>query len=204
MRSRAALLLLLALAACEPSSRVSPGVPGRTGDAALPNSPIARLFPIIQGNLWHYDTVSDDGERGRIVVRAGRSDATFGELVTPRGVRRFEFQPDGVVLVGLGVYVLMAPIAVGMSFRGEHGGRTRIASVGETIVVPAGTFAGCVVTVEDVVADPPVRYTTTFCPDVGIVALDVQAGDAHERAELRSYGPPVNLGPEGTTFTPPS
>jgi hypothetical protein len=42
---------------------------------------------------------------------------------------------------------------------------------------------------------------TTFCPDVGIVLLEAASGAAIERAELKSYGPPVEIGPDGLSVT---
>jgi hypothetical protein len=40
-----------------------------------------------------------------------------------------------------------------------------------------------------------------FCPDVGVVALEVVSGMSLERAELKSYAPPVNIGPSGVVTT---
>ncbi|MDI1443194.1 hypothetical protein [Polyangium sp. 6x1] len=194
----------LALAACGPAApepRPSFTAPGDGAVGVSSGTQIERYFPLVHGNLWHYETTSDDGERGLLLVRARRTSASEGELVTPTGARRVAFTSEGVALLGRSVYVLRAPIAAGMSWTGEHGGWTRIVAVGQSVTVPAGRFDGCVVTVEDRGGDVPVRYTTTFCPDVGITVLDVEARAAHERAELRSYGPPVNIGPEGTSVT---
>ncbi|MDC3954528.1 hypothetical protein [Polyangium jinanense] len=208
MTSRPSALALvlsgLALAACgssAPEPRPSFTTPGEGMVDASSGMPIERYFPLVHGNLWHYETTSDDGERGLLLVRARRTSAIEGELVTPTGARRVAFTSEGVALLGRSVYVLRAPIAVGMSWTGEHGGWTRIEAVGQSVTVPAGRFDGCVVTVEERGGDVPIRYTTTFCPDVGITVLDVEARMGHERAELRSYGPPVNIGPEGTSFT---
>lgn len=202
--TRASLGIVLALAAaCGP--RASTPAPfteaGEGARGASSGSAIERFFPIVHGHLWHYDTWSDEGDRGRLLVRARRIDERSGELVTPTGTRRIAFFADGVALPGLGVYVLKAPLAQGNSWKGEHGGWARIEAVGVSVDVPAGQFSGCVVALEEKRGDMPVRYTTTFCPDVGIVALDVDTGAAHERAELRSYGPPVDLGPAGTSFS---
>jgi hypothetical protein len=59
------------------------------------------------------------------------------------------------------------------------------------------------VTIEERGGDVRATYTTTFCPDVGIVLLEVDAGMQSERAELRSYGPPVFIGPPGTSMSEP-
>ncbi|TKD13148.1 hypothetical protein [Polyangium fumosum] len=206
-RRRSALALVLSgftFAACGPATpepRPSFTTPGEGVVDVSSGTPIERYFPIVHGNLWHYETTSDDGARGLLLVRARRTSAFEGELVTPKGARRVAFTSEGVALLGRSVYVLRAPVVVGMSWTGEHGGGTRIVAVGQSVTVPAGRFEGCVVTVEERGGDVPVRYTTTFCPDVGITVLDVEARVGHERAELRSYGPPVNIGPEGTSVT---
>jgi hypothetical protein len=197
-------LLALVLGACGPTApepRPSFTAPGEGFASASSGTLLERYFPIVHGNLWHYDTTSDEGDRGLLLVRARRTSATEGDLVTPTGARRFAFTSEGVGLLGRSVYVLRGPLAPGTSWTGEHGGRTRIEAVGQSVTVPAGRFEGCVVTVEERGGDVPIRYTTTFCPDVGITVLDVEARTAHERAELRSYGPPVNIGPEGTSVT---
>lgn len=200
------VLALLLGSACSPAaapSRAPFTSPGEGVIGASSGSPLERFFPIVHGNLWHYDTTSDEGDRGLLVVRARRTSEAMGELVTPSGARKFAYESEGIALLGLGVYVLKTPLAVGMSFMGEHGGRTRVESVSASVTVPAGRFENCVVTIEERGGDAPVRYTTTFCPDVGITVLDVEAGMQHERAELRSYGPPVNIGPEGSSFSGP-
>ena len=78
----------------------------------------------------------------------------------------------------------------------QHIGRPRLAHVFRVQF-------GDVVTIEERGGDVRVTYTTTFCPDVGIVILEVDTGLQHERAELRSYGPPVFIGSPGTTMIEP-
>jgi len=199
-----ALASALVLCACGPATpepRPSFASPGEGFVGASSGTQFERYFPLVHGNLWHYETTSDDGERGMLLVRARRTSAFEGALVTPTGSRRVSFTSEGIALLDRSAYVLRGPLVVGTSWTGEHGGRARIEAVGLRVTVPAGSFDGCIVTVEDRGGDVPMRYTTTFCPDVGITALDVEARMAHERAELRSYGPPVNLGPEGTSFS---
>ena len=43
----------------------------------------------------------------------------------------------------------------------------------------------------------------TELPDVGIVELQAASGEAFERLSLKSYGPPVDLGPDGVRMVPP-
>jgi hypothetical protein len=165
--------------------------------------PIERYFPIIHDHLWTYETTSDDDARSSFIVRARRVRAEEGELQTPRGTKRFAYLPDGIGITDTATFVLKQPLTVGTTWRGEHGGISRIETVGAAITIAAGRFTNCIVTVESRGGDAPATYSTTFCPDVGIVVVDVEGGMQHERAELRSYGAPVFIGPPGTTLIKP-
>lgn len=197
---------LLALGACgEASTQTNQTTPTSGGPAIAATSglPIERYFPIIDNHLWTYDSLSDDSAPSSFLVRARRVRADEGELQTPRGPKRFSFMPEGIGLVDKAAFVLKLPLVEGTTWRGEHGGIARIATVGATVAVTAGRFTDCIVTIEERGGDIRATYTTTFCPDVGIVVLDVEGGMQHERAELRSYGPPVSIGPSGTTLIKP-
>lgn len=74
----------------------------------------------------------------------------------------------------------------------------RLAAQGLTVTTQAGSFTGCITTIEERRGDVLVRVSTTLCPDVGIVWLEVQSGGAVERAELVYHGPPVDVGPDVT------
>lgn len=198
---------LTALAACGSSASPARGA-GDTktfaeGSAAT-GSPLEKFFPLVDGNQFTYATARDDGDRGMLLVHAHRIDATHGELRTPGGrTRRFAYMAEGIGLEERSVYVLKEPLTVGNTWTGEHGGRCRIAAIDVTVDVPAGRFVGCVETLEERLGDAPIRYRTTFCPDVGVTVLDVESGAQHERAELRSFGPPVDLGADGVSHAPP-
>jgi hypothetical protein len=197
--------VLLALFACEPAA-TSPSVnaPKPSLVGASSGLPIERYFPIVHDHLWSYDTTSDDGRRGMLLVRARRVSAREGELHAPGGTKHFSYMSEGIALVDRGAaFVLKMPLAVGTTWRGEHGGISRIETIGVAITALAGRFVDCVVTIEERGGDVQATYTTTFCPDVGVVVLEVDAGMQHERAELRSYGPPVFIGPPGTTMIEP-
>lgn len=172
-----------------------------SGVAASSGTAVERFFPLVDGRLYEYRTMSELGEEGLLVARVHRTDATHGELRYPSGTKRFEYTPEGVKN-GEGAFVLKAPLEVGASFRGEHGGTTRIVSTSASATTRAGTFSGCVQTTEERLGDRPVRYTTTFCPDVGIVALEAAGPTTVERAELRSYGAPTSIGPDGLQRIP--
>jgi hypothetical protein len=155
--------------------------------------------------MYHYATDAN-GEPGVLLARVRRMDAQHGDLVMGGDTKRFEYAADGVRLLRSGgqspAYLLLEPFQTGTSWRGEHGGTVEVAAAGIAVDVPAGHFEGCLQTVEQRGGDRPLRVATTFCPEVGIVVLEASTGEHVERAELRSYGPPVDLGPDGVTRLP--
>lgn len=148
-------------------------------------------FPLEDGKIYHYVT-REGGETGMLVAKVHRSDPTHGELRTSSGAKRFEIAADGVRYEG-GAYLLKAPIEVGTSWPGEHGGTTAIAATELTVEVPAGRYTSCVRTVEEGGRIPGARYENTYCPGVGMVLLVVTAAGNEARAELKSYGMPVTI-----------
>lgn len=203
---RLAPALLLA-AGC--SSPAAPSAGGSkffadpTGAADVSSSTdFERYFPLVDGTLYHYETTNEAGDRGVLLARVHRTDTTHGELVFPTGKKRFTFTPQGVRLDPSGDFLLAAPLTTGASFRGQNGGRAIIEDTEVVIDVKAGSYRGCLRVVEVRGGDRPARHATTFCPGVGIVALEVEAGMSFERAELVSAGPPVNLERDGLTVVP--
>lgn len=201
-----AAALPLALAACGGAApaaapKASTFTAPASGVTATSGTELERFFPLVDGRLYEYRTEGDSGERGLLVARVHRTDAAHGELQYPTGTKRFELASDGVRATS-GAYVLKAPLEVGATWRGEHGGDVRVVSTSASVQTPAGSFSGCVQTVEERLGDSPVRYTTTFCPDVGIVELQAASGETVERAELRSYGAPTTIGPDGLDRVP--
>jgi hypothetical protein len=174
-----------------------------TGAAGVTSSTDAeRWFPLVDGTVFHYETENEAGERGVLIARVHRTDATHGELIFPTGKKRFSFTAQGVRLEPAGDLVLASPIAQGASFRGQNGGRAVIEDVGLTITVKAGSYRDCIRVIEERGGDKRARYSTTYCPDVGIVALEAQSGMSFERAELVSAGPAVNIERDGVTVVP--
>lgn len=220
MRARSAALLVALLAVVNASASCGASASGSGPDLAfdpalssapatasaapiLSGFPIERFFPIVDGHIYSYETMSEAGDKGVLITRAARVSPRAGELRSGTSARRFSYTEEGVLSDATGAFILKEPLAVGASWRGEHGGVTRITSIDKAALVPAGRFTGCVETVEERRGDRPVRYATTFCPGVGVVALEAEAGAALERAELKSYAPPVTLGPDGVTRTLP-
>lgn len=213
MRSRLAAVAIagaavFSAAACSPAAPTSntaskffvdpSGASGVTSD-----TPVERYFPLVDGTVYSYVTETAEGDRGLLIARVHRTDATHGELIFPTGTKRFELSPAGVRILPSGNFVLATPLAVGNTFRGQNGGRARIEDMAVVIDVRAGSFQGCMRVVEERGGDRPARFATTYCPDVGIVSLEAQAGTVYERAELQSAGPAVNLEKDGVTVEAP-
>lgn len=168
--------------------------PGPTTPPSAPtvsSSGVERYFPLEEGKIYHYVT-RDGPETGMLVAKVHRSDPKHAELQLSNATKRFALLPDGVSYVG-GAYILKAPLEVGTSWPGEHGGTTKITSADASVEVPAGHYASCIRTVEEGGRPPGARYETTYCPGIGMVLLVVTAGGSEARAELKSYGAPVKI-----------
>lgn len=180
------------LAACGPSS-ADPNAPSAPRVAASSGSPVESYFPLEQGKMYTYAT-RDGAESGMISMRVERGDATHGKLVVvgTRSAKRFVYEKDGVAYEG-GAYILKAPIEVGTSWPGEHGGTAKIAKTDLSMTVGDKTYGACIQTVEDGTRPPNSRYTTTYCPGVGMVLFEVVTNEGDARGELRSYGAPIEM-----------
>jgi hypothetical protein len=155
----------------------------------------ADYYPLAVGWKWAYD-LEKDGQKilavysvlerigDTVIVQSGDERLTYA--VTPEGIA----QRDGGAI---GDYVIKNPLAEGASWA-VAGGTARIASTSQELTVAAGRFTGCVV-VEVTRSDPARVARTTFAPEVGPVALElqVQEGDRFvtaTRASLRAVTKP--------------
>jgi hypothetical protein len=180
------LLLLLAAGCAKEATPV-----GTQKPEPQSSHPVLRYFPLEEGKIYHYVTKEGD-EQGMLVAKVRRSSETTGELQLSNATKRFTILPDGITYTG-GPYVLKSPLDVGASWKGEHGGTTKIEKVDAAAQVPAGSYAGCLLTVEEGGRPQNVRYETTYCPGVGMVLLVVKSPMGEARAELKSYGFPVKI-----------
>ncbi len=194
---RAAWLLLIATG-CGASEKeapkwLAPVSEGRKDVAS--GTQLERFFPLVDGMVYQYATENEVGEPGLLVARVFRSSETAGELRFPSGSKRFSYAADGVLFQSADgpVYLLKLPLTVGSTFRGEHGGQTKVLEIDASLDTPAGHFDGCVRTLEERLGDRPVRYATTFCPAVGVVLLEAATGANFERASLKSYAAAVEI-----------
>jgi hypothetical protein len=75
--------------------------------------------------------------------------------------------------------------------------------VDRAVTTPAGKFQHCLETLEE---SAEKRATTVFCPDVGMVLLEVEGLTAEalgkETARLRAYGPKIDVSTLDTSANP--
>ncbi len=181
--------LVVALAAC--SDGKPPSAP--TAVAKTPGvSNVDQYFPLEEGRIYHYVT-SENGETGMLVAKVHRTDAAHGELRLSNATKRFVYTPEGVAYDGGGAFILKAPLDVGATWPGEHGGTTRIVTVDASPKVPAGSYGSCIQTLEEGGRPPGSKYANTYCPGVGMVLLEIGVTGGEARAELKSYGAPVKI-----------
>ena len=209
-----AAALCLLLAACPSATEGTAAVaaspwltPGTGPQNAASGTSIERFFPLVDGMVYTYLTLNEVGDQGLLLARVHRTDAFHGELRFPTGAKVFELAPDGVLIHPRGgepSYVLKIPLQVGTTWRGEHGGQSRIVNASALIDTPAGHYENCVQTLEERLGDRPTRYSTTFCPEVGVVQIEVATGANYERAALKSYAPPMRMREDGTDRLPPN
>ena len=167
-------------------------------------SPVEPFFPLVDGMIYTYKTQNEVGEEGILIARVLRVDATHGKLTYGRGSKSFELRRDGVVLKTPDgdAYLLKAPLTEGASWRGEHGGKVTVLKANVSIDVIAGHYDGCVQTMEERLGDRPVRFATTYCPGVGVVNMEAATGGNYERAQLKTYAPPMRMKADGSEKIP--
>jgi hypothetical protein len=159
-----------------------------------------QLYPLDAGWKWAYDVekagqpilaVYSVIQRQGVtaVLQAGEERITY--LVLPDGIARRGPDKD----LPHGDYLLHSPIRVGARWPIE-GGTATVASVGQTVTVPAGTYQGCVV-VEESRSEPTRLVRTTYAPGTGPVTIEFLVHDAASgrfepalRASLRGVTSP--------------
>src|SRR6478609_5942148 len=104
--SLGALSLGLALSAC--------GGATPAAEAPKPKAPptVTELMPLEHDTVLSYETLSDAGDTGIMVLNVRRPRPELAELDVAGRVQRLDVQPNSVS-VKTGGYLLKAPIAVG-------------------------------------------------------------------------------------------
>jgi hypothetical protein len=160
---------------------------------------VARYLPLVDNTVYAYVTQAEGvAEPGILMLAVKRPRSESIELSIGGRIQRLQIASDGI-RHATGGWLLKAPLTVGAHWKGSFG-EVRVTSLDHAIEVPAGRFAGCLETVEETKTPVEKRATTVFCPDVGIVMLQVEGmveGEyGLERAALRSYGPRVDINAE--------
>ncbi|MBN2191613.1 MAG: hypothetical protein JW751_02255 [Polyangiaceae bacterium] len=174
----------------EPPAATAPAPPAAPAEYA-PYAPLA------DGNVLSYVTESDQSsERGLVVLQVRRPHSGLVELDDGGHVERLYLEPDGLRYAA-GGHWLKLPLQVGACWAGRAG-EVCITSIDDTVEVPAGSFSGCLSTIEAASGGgPETRTRTVFCRDVGMVLLEVERRSdgevVRERALLRYYGPRIVL-----------
>jgi hypothetical protein len=182
------LLLAGALGCASTGAGVAPRVP-RTGLKA------ADFYPLAEGWKWAYD-LEKDGQKILAVYAVVEHTPDSATVRTGEEHLDYAIAPDGIAqrdTLGVGDYILKDPIKKDATWP-VAGGTAKVLSTTEEITTEAGHFYDCAV-VETTRADPLRVVRTTFAPDVGAVAIEVQVQDAGKmivttRARLRSVTRP--------------
>ncbi len=181
-----ALALMIVCAGCAAAAN-------RPTGAALPTaSGLARYLPLEDGTVFAYETSTEpSGEHGLLILEVRRRTPGTAELVVAGRARGLTVTADAVAHAG-GGFLLREPLSAGAEWHGDFG-HVRVTRVEASVTVPAGTFAGCVETVEELTTrEGEKRTTTSFCPGVGIALRETaveQGGEQQsERIALKSFG----------------
>ena len=186
VRPTSAFAALAFVAGCAAAPTAAPAAPPPAATG------IARYLPLEDATVFSYDTSSEpDGERGLLVLEVRRPRAESADLVVAGRVRRMSVSEHAVAHAA-GGFLLREPLAVGAEWHGDFG-HVRVTRVGLRVTVGAGTFDGCVETLEELATrETQKRTTTAFCPGVGIAVRETEALQGAERQSeriaLKSFG----------------
>ncbi len=153
-------------------------------------SEVDRYLPLHDGVVFEYATQGSSGRPGMMTIQIENMDRKHVEvefggrreslLVSPAGVRYAD-----------GGYWLKAPLSLDNTWDGRYG-IARVAAKDIELTVPAGHFEGCIRVEENDRSQTSTTTTSVYCPQVGLVRLDVKSKSAHETAILRHFGPRVD------------
>jgi hypothetical protein len=142
--------------------------------------------------VYEYDVSSDAGERGRMMMQVSRPAEGRAELKIAGRAQRLTVTPASLAL-DTGGFLLKAPLELGATWKGQFG-IAKVESVSHAITTPAGSFSACLEVLEQS-QNPQKRATSVYCPDVGLVFLEIEGNVEGEAGSvtsvLRSHGPKV-------------
>jgi hypothetical protein len=206
--ARISLLSLALLASAVSIGSVLVGcesTPAPKGPAASKFKGVLLYYPLEKGFQWSF--MLRGPQQGPMdpgllaVTKCVEFDGTVALLMTGSELSELRVASDGLVRVSSNAYLLKLPLSLGQTWKGAGGAAVEVTKVDEKVKVDAGEFEGCVVTTETFRGDEARVVTTTYCPDVGPVRLEIhQTAVAPGEipvvaiATLRSFGPAVDLG----------
>lgn len=134
----------------------------------------AEYYPLDAGWKWAYDLERDgthllavyavlERTPDTAIVEAGDQRMTYA--VTPQGIA----QKEGTTV---GDFMLKNPVVLGAEWS-VFAGTAKIVAVDQTVSVPSGDYAHCLV-VETLRREPTRLSRTTYAPGIGPVAIEVQ------------------------------
>jgi len=182
---RVALFALALGCAAAPASSKAP-------NAAAAATGLARYLPLEDGTVFAYETSTvPETERGLLVLEVRRPRPGVAELVVAGRARRLSVGEHEIAHAS-GGFLLREPLSVGAGWHGDFG-HVHVTRVDIKVTVGAGTFTGCVETVEELATrEGEKRTTTAFCPGVGIALRETEAEQGaeqqSERIALKSFG----------------
>lgn len=169
----------------------APGLPADTVRLhQSEHSEVDRFLPLHDGVVFVYDTRASSGQPGIMTIQVENTDATHVELAFGGRRESLVISPAGARYAD-GGYMLKAPLTLDNSWDGRYG-VARVVAKDVALVVPAGRFERCIRVEENNRNQTSTITTSVYCPQVGLVLLDVKSKAAHETAALRHFGPRVD------------
>ncbi len=167
LRGLASLVLLFGVS-CAHAPEVAPKTKSES-------SGLEAFFPLVDGNVWHYEGKMLGQPVNRTVTLVGRDGAWF---VDSEG-ERFRF--DGEGLRSPTRYLLKTPVETGTEWTSvvsvSSTERYRIAAVGLVTVTKAGRFENCVAVLVENRQDATTLLfkRDVYCPGVGLTRFETWA-----------------------------
>lgn len=157
-----------------------------------PKGGVHRYLPLEDKTVFSYETSTESGERGLLILEVRRPRTEHAELVVAGRARRLTVNAHDIAHV-TGGFLLKEPLTAGATFKGDFG-QVTITNVARSVTLPIGAYSGCLETLEEAVTtEGEKRTTTVFCPDIGIALRETEAEQeglrVSERIALKSFGP---------------
>jgi hypothetical protein len=168
MRTRIALFSAACLLVGCASGAPRPAAPLVRSDDAL------AYYPLLSGWGWAYDLERDGAHVLALYAVVERSaDRATVQHVDER--LEYDLRRDGIARRDGGDNLLKSPVRGGATWP-VSGGTATVVETGSEVKLPSGTYRDCAV-VEEVRREPARATRTTYCRDVGPVAVEVRVAN---------------------------